>query len=125
VLDNPGSSPESGQQIIQWPATGQANQRWHFAQQPGGFYTIQNVASGLFLTAPGGTLWRKGVPLQQQTATHDGSQLWMVNPVGAGYVLSNQAVNLVLDDPGSSPQAGEGIIFWPLHGGPNQRWFIQ
>jgi len=126
VLDDPDSSPDSGKQIIQSPATGNKNQKWHFAQQPDGFYTIQNVASGLFLTYPGAADWEQRVQLQQQTATNDASQLWMVNPVGtSSYVIYNKAGDLVINDPEFSQQPGQGMVLSHVNGGTNQRWFIR
>ena len=124
VLDDPAFSTTSGEQMIQWPAHGGNNQKWHFALQQSGSYTIQNVSSGLFLTDPGGTS-SQGVALQQQTVTNDASQLWVLTPSGSSFVIHNKAGNLVMDDPASSDIQGTRIILWPPHGGPNQSWSVR
>ncbi len=124
VLDDPAFSTTSGQQVIEWGVNGGNNQKWHFALQQNGYYTIQNLSSGLFLTDPGGAS-ALGTPLQQQTATNDATQLWVLTPVGSSYLIQNKAGNLVMDDPASSNIQGTGIILWTAHGGSNQRWSIQ
>ena len=40
------------------------------------------------------------------------------------YVLTNQSSQLVLDDPGLSPNSGIAMYQWTYNGGPNQRWFV-
>ena len=74
VVDDPFSSRNSGEQMIRWDWNNGLNQKWHFAYQGRGYYTIQNMKSGLFLTDPGGPTERS-VPLQQQKARNDDSQM--------------------------------------------------
>ncbi len=124
VLDDPESSKTQGTQIIEWPSTGRPNQSWRFAVQPSGAYTIQNVSSGLYLTDPNGSSVR-GTKLEQAAATGDGTQLWALTPSGSGFVIVNQAANLVIDDPDGSKKEGTGIILWPPDKGLNQTWIIQ
>lgn len=124
ALDNPGFSTISGQPIIQWNTNGGPNQRWHFARQANGFYTIQNVWSGLFLTDPGGTS-AQGVGLQQQAARNDDSQLWSLMPSGSFFTILNKAGNLVIDDPAFNASGGAAMILWGRNGGSNQQWAAQ
>lgn len=124
LLDDPGSSTRSGEQIVQSTADNSNHQRWYVAVQPGGFYTIRNVASGLYLTDPGASA-SEGAPLEQQGKTGDDSQLWHLSASGSAYVISNKASNLVIDDPAFNAQAGTVMILWRPNGGANQSWSIQ
>lgn len=109
VVDDPFSSRNSGEQMIRWDWNNGLNQKWHFTHQGRGYYTIQNMKSGLFLTAPGGPTDR-GVPLQQQKARNDDSQKWLLDPVGSGFVIENKARHLFVDDSASGSKNGSGIV---------------
>ena len=124
VLDDPAFSTVSGKQIIEWPANGGSNQKWHFAFQTSGYYTIQNDSSELYLTDPGGS-GSLGTKLEQEAATNDATQLWTLTASGEGYVISNKASGLVIDDPDFSKTEGTGIILYSPNGGSNQSWGIQ
>ncbi len=124
LLDDPGLSPNSGVQIIQWPANGGANQKWFFSYQGNGYYMIQNVSSGLFLTDPNAAT-APGTALQQQTPANTNAQLWSLTPLGSGYLLQNKATGLVFDDPAGNPNQNTGIILYPRNSGSNQNWAIQ
>ena len=125
ALDNNGSST-SGAQIIQNNPAGTNTQRWVFTAN-GGYYTIMNVASGLYLTDPNGSTGPQS--LQQQTlATGRGantnSQLWALVPNGAGYTVVNKAGGNDFDEPFSTTQVGYGILVYPWGGGLNQMWVM-
>lgn len=96
VLDDPYSSQVPGEQMIQWDSNGGLNQKWHFVHRGNGFYTIQNVKSGLFLTSPSGSK-EKEPPLQQQKATNDDSQLWQLSASKALFVIKSKASALRVD----------------------------
>lgn len=123
LLDDPAFSTASGTQIIQYPANGGVNQKWHFAFQASGYYTIQNGSSGLYLSDPGDSA-SPGTKLEQMTATNDDTQLWLLSPSGTGYTLQNKATGLVMDDPSFSTSEGTGIILYTPNGGSNQDWHI-
>jgi hypothetical protein len=120
VLEDPSYSTTSGQQIDQWGSNGGSNQQWQFTANNSGYYTIQNVASGLYLTSPGSG----GSSLQQQSGNGGDSQLWSLKSLGNGYLIQNKATGLVIDDPAFSSAQGTGIIVWPSNGGSNQTWTI-
>lgn len=126
VLDDPFSSRESGEQIIRWNWNRGLNQKWHFAYHGGGHYTIQNVKSGLFLTDPGGPVLRN-VPLQQQSARNDASQLWRLYRTGSSFKISNKARHLLIEDPGVGSSLGTGIVLVSGSGAPdgNVSWTIR
>ena len=124
LLDDPGATRTSGAQIIQWPANGGRNQKWFFSYQGNGYYLIQNLASGQFLTDPNGAS-KPYTSLEQQTPLETDAQLWSLIPNGTGYLLLNKAGNIVVDDPGANKTRGTGIILWPRNNGSNQIWTIQ
>jgi hypothetical protein len=118
VLDDPAHSVASGQQIIQWPPNGGANQSWYFAFDGTGSFTIQNKYSGLYLTDVAGSL-------RQTTKAASAAQLWSLNWVSGGYVVTNRASGNVLDDPAQSLAKGTGIITWANKNQLNQTWSIR
>jgi len=124
VLDDPEFSTVSGQDIMEFIPNGGANQKWHFAIQNTGAYTIQNVSSGLYLTDPGGGTPYQAAQLQQQTSTGNASQLWVLTPSGSNWVIHNKAENVVIDDPEFSNTPGTMLIVWGPNGGANQSWSI-
>jgi glucosylceramidase len=123
VRDDPVSSTTSGTQMQQWTADGGANQQWVFTYDGNGYYTIQNVASGLYLTDPNGST-SNGAQLQQQTADNLDDQLWALVWTGRGFVLINKAGRLAMDDPSFSTTVGKRIDLWAYNGGLNQQWQI-
>lgn len=120
VMDNPAYSSASGTQMVQWSRNQGANQAWRFVSQGGGYYTIQNGASGLFLTSGG---WN-GAPVSQQAASSSDTQLWQLKPAGSNWHVVNKATGLAIDDPSFSTTQGTGLIVWGENGGVNQTWAI-
>lgn len=112
ALDDPYSSTLSGEQIIQWDWNEGPNQKWIFSHRTNGCYTIRNRKSGLFLTDPGGRTDRE-VPLQQQTARNDDSQLWCLSQSGKSFVISNKARHLRIQDASKTSKLGSGVILSP------------
>ena len=107
------------------PATS-ASQKWIFTYAGGGYYTLQNAGSGLYLTDPSGSTGA-GTLMQQQallTGSNTNNQLWQLLPNGTGITLVNKAGGLVIDDPGSSVAAGVAIDLWTWNGGANQVWLL-
>jgi hypothetical protein len=118
VLDDPGRSRTSGQQIIQWAANGGQNQSWAFVFDGNGSYTIKNNSSGLYLTDVNGKL-------QQTTNANSATQLWSLNLVSGGFVIQNRATGNVIDDPELSRSPGTGIITAPSNNGVSQTWIVR
>ncbi len=125
LMDDPAGSKTSGTAIYQWvPNGGGLNQQWFLSYDGSGYYTIQNVQSGLFLADANGNA-TGGIHLVQATATNDNTQLWSLTQSGAGYVIQNRATGLVMDDSGLTKSEGAHLILWPPNGGVNQSWTIQ
>jgi hypothetical protein len=121
ALDDPASSSARGTQMVQWSLHGGPNQLWHLVSKGGGYYTIQNGASHLFLTA-GGT---NGAALVQQNSSNSDAQLWSLKAAESGWFIINKASGLAMDDPNLSTAEGTGMIVWAPNGGKNQTWSIQ
>ena len=121
VLDDPGFNPTAGAAMCQWTPNGGANQAWFLSFDGTGYYTIQNVASKLLLVDPN----TPGALVKQQTPTHDDTELWSLVPSGSGFVITNKATGLVLDDRQFNPNGGTSIMLWYANGGSNQSWTIQ
>lgn len=124
VLDDPGLSLAPGTPMYQWSSNGGPNQKWFFSNHGDGYYTIQNVASKLFL-ANIGAVSTSGVSLKQNTPTQDDTELWSLTATGSGFVIKNKATNLVMDDSGANPNEGPNIVLWSANGGANQSWTLQ
>jgi autotransporter-associated beta strand protein len=116
----------SGTTMTQDVPAGSNSQKWIFTYAGGGYYTIQNVSSGLYLVDPGGST-ANGAQLVQHTlysGSSTNNQLWQLIPTGTGFNLVNKAGGLVMDDPGSSTTAGIGLDLWSWNGGANQVWLL-
>lgn len=120
ALADPASSKKPNTQMVQWGLTGGAEQAWHFVSKGSGYYTIQNSANRLYLSAGGSN----GAALVQQNGSWSNSQLWWLKPSGSNWIIINKSSGLAIDDPASSTQAGTGIIVWSANGGANQSWAI-
>ncbi|MDQ2833697.1 MAG: RICIN domain-containing protein [Acidobacteriota bacterium] len=124
VMDDPGSSASPGVQLIQWGVNQGPNQSWFFSYLGNGFYTIQNVSSGLYLTD---TSSSPATPLDQQARAFNDTQSWALIATGSGYSIQNKTTGLAIDDPGFNANPGTGMILWPLKAANsriNQTWTI-
>lgn len=89
-----------------------------------GYYTIQNPASGLYMSAESDS------PKQQKlvfTSQNSGSckQQWKITRSSLGfYTIRSACSNVVLDVYGGNIQNEKDIILYPPHGGDNQRWVL-
>ena len=110
--------------MIQWTPDGRAEQEWIFTANGGGYYTIRNASSGLYLADPGGSRIL-GTKLEQQSANGSDSQLWSLSISGTGYAIHNKASGLVVDDTAFSLARGTGIELWSPTGNSNQAWLIE
>ena len=97
--------------IVQNAPSRADTQRWTLTPSDG-FYTVKNVAGGLFLTSAGA--------LKQQAATGGDDQLWRLLPDGPGFVFVSKGSGLDIDDPASSTQPGENLGTYQWGGNLNQ-----
>jgi len=109
ALDDPYSSKLSGEQIIEWDWNQGLNQKWSFSYRGDGCYTIRNRKSGLFLTDPGAPTHGE-IPLQQQTAKNDDSQLWCLSGSGNTFMIRNKGRDLLIQEPSKGSKLGSGVV---------------
>ena len=86
------------------------------------YYTIQNPASGLYMSAESDSSNRQKLVFSSQ---EKGSckQQWRITRSSLGfYTVQSACVSAVLDVSGGSIQNSKDIILYPSHGGANQQW---
>ncbi|WP_303392132.1 RICIN domain-containing protein [Kitasatospora sp. NA04385] len=119
AMDDPGSSTARGTQLIVWPATTGANQKWTFTANGDGTYQLKNQASGLCAddsdasTAPGSKII-------QWTCNGNANQHWSVVPSGSGYALVNQRSGLAVT--AGAAGSGSPLTQQAGTGGSLQSW---
>ena len=125
VLDDPYLSTASGTAMYQWTPNGGRNQEWFISSNGSGFYTIQNVSSGLFLKDTTNGTPQLTNNIRQVTPTQDATELWSITSTASGFVIKNKATGLVVDDSDFNTTPGPNIILWTPNGGIHQSWTIQ
>jgi Ricin-type beta-trefoil lectin domain-like len=128
VLDDPGSSTDTGADIDQWGLNGGTNQLWNILPVGNGNDEIVNVCSNKALTV---IYSSSGPPIIQDQWYGVLSQQWTVtlgaatgngNYVNVGF--KNAYSGMWLDDPMASQSNGTHMIQWPLDYGANQQWTL-
>ena len=114
------ASPDEDTQIIQLTPYAGQYQTWYLSSQGGGYYVIQNVATGLYLAGPASG----GTAAQHALATNNDAQLWSLVASGSGFTIRNKATGMMLSNPGSTPNPS-GINLQTASSGKNQSWSIQ
>ncbi|KAG8926475.1 hypothetical protein FRC01_008795 [Tulasnella sp. 417] len=126
--------------------TGSPQQEWIVKKKPGCsttlvLYSVQNVASGLYLgfggSATNGTsakgqstpCYWEFVGLGGDGRGPDKARQWVFIPgprvypiVGGNYIISCKATKTVVDNADHYTNIGNRIIGWTPHGGKNQTW---
>lgn len=129
LMDVYGGGKLQGTNIIQWPATGGANQKWKFELLDNGYYKITSVLNPSFsldVYNGGATLGNKVI----QWPYHGGSnQQWKLIENTDGTIsfmsrLSLGSTNYLLDVYGGGKDQGVNVIQWTGHYGDNQRWYL-
>lgn len=115
ALADPASSAAPGTQIIQWTPNGYADQTWSIVAASGGFYTIQNGASQLYLTASAGALL-------QEPPDGANDQLWSLPQADGPLVLTNSATGQVLQP--ANNNVGSAILIAPNTPSNSQPWAL-
>jgi hypothetical protein len=121
VLNCPGGAPTNGLQIVQASLPAGTASQWVLTYAGNGYYTVQNVASGLYLTGNAA----QGGALVQQPANGQTTQLWRPIQSGGGYVLVNEATGFDINDPGASSSPGTGMIMYQQDASVNSVWMLQ
>lgn len=95
-LDVPGTA--SGQQVVQWPCTGDSSQSWTLGQYSDGTYKLTNVATGLCLSDANAST-ASGTAIIQETCTTNSNKRWTFGAVDA-------TPDIVVSTSGSDSGAG-------------------
>lgn len=130
LMDVYGGGKTKGTNVIQWPATGGSNQKWKFQKLDNGYYQITSVLNPLFSLDVYGGGTSEGTKVIQWS-NHGGiNQQWRLyeNSDGTVSFMSRLSVenktNYVLDVYGGGKTLGVNVIQWSLHGGDNQKWYL-
>lgn len=123
VMDDPESSTTTNTHLIQWPKTGYNNQKWVFAKNADGSWTLKNVLSGLCAAVENASTSIRA-PVVQATCTGGAEQKWQLKPQGSGYELVDKNSGQCLDVTQSSLIKGTPLIQYPCRGTTNQQWTL-
>ena len=125
-LDIPGGSTAAGAPVNQYDCNGGGNQSYVFTQNSSGYYTIQNVNSGLCLDITGGaSATANGVKLEQWTCNGGTNQQFSLKSSSAGgYEIVALNSGLCLDIAGNSTANNVQLEQWGCWGGANQSFSL-
>jgi Ricin-type beta-trefoil lectin domain-like len=129
AIDDPNYSSSDGTGMDLWTANGGANQIWAATGVdqgliPNGTYILENGASGLLLTDPGGSLIT-GTQIVQSSPTAGTEQQWqfVFQPSGY-YTIQNVASQLYLTDTGGSSTPGTLLEQTSATNDDSQLWVV-
>ncbi|MER7536675.1 RICIN domain-containing protein [Streptomyces sp. NPDC097704] len=122
ALDDPGSSPTDGTQLITWNPNGGANQSWTLTQQTDGTYEIRNRSSGKCADIENGSL-TAGARVIQWTCHGGSNQRWnLVRQAAGGYTVTSARSGLSMTT--ASTADGAAVTQQADTGSALQRWTI-
>ncbi|MDR1183810.1 MAG: RICIN domain-containing protein [Coriobacteriales bacterium] len=126
LVDISGRSTQPGGNAHIWSANRGANQRFRLSLVSDGYYTVQNVGSGLVLDVIGrGSA--PGTNVAQWTPNNGDNQKWQLVPTGdanGSYYLVSKSCGLYLDMNGQKTTNGTNLQVWTYNGGPAQKFII-
>lgn len=97
-------------------------QQYVFKGDGKGYYTIQNVSSGLYLTANGTA---NGTAITQTGSASGDAQKWALKSLGSGYYyIINKSNGLYLDLSSSKVEAGNSIQCYKGNETNAQKWLL-
>ena len=117
ALDDPGYSASSGAQMQVKSRSGSQAQKFYVRPEGSGTYSVQVVASGLFLAD------RSGKVVQVADSSSDAAQRWTMSWDG-GVVLANASTGKVLALASSLPSDGAKAVAQAKSNAASQRWVL-
>ncbi|MFE0427677.1 RICIN domain-containing protein [Streptomyces sp. NPDC058953] len=122
VANVKGASTANGAEVIQWPWSGAANERWEPEPADFGYFRFKSVNSGLCLNIEGASN-DNGARAIQWTCGTDHNEQWQLVPKGRGYQIVARHSGKCLNVAGGVGQ-GNGLIQWPCaaDGADNDVW---
>jgi beta-N-acetylglucosaminidase len=118
VLDVASNGLVAGTNIQAYKSNGTLAQRFKVMHRADGYYTIECLNSGLFVTCAAST-----GNVQLGNAVVNGSNLWRPLIGGGGYVsFENKATGKVLDIQSGSSASGANVQVYAANGTTAQKW---
>ncbi len=114
VLDVSGARLTNGGNVQIYASNGTSAQKWYVRSAGSGYYTLQNVNSGMYLGVNGSNVRQQ--PLQGDTTK------WVILVSGSKYVLSNAATGKVLDVSGGKKSSGTNVQVYASNSSIAQQW---
>ena len=124
-LDVKGGMLDDGANVQIWSSNGSKAQRWRFAYDGQGYYTITGYDSGKALDVVGaGTA--SGTNVQQYASNGTDAQKWRVDNNGDGtFTLVNKASGKALDINGGATWDGANVQIYKSNGSAAQKWALK
>jgi hypothetical protein len=126
LVDIAGNSTQPGGNALIWNVNHKANQRFRLNLVGNGYYTIQNVGSGLVLDVINGGD-TPGTNVAQWTPNGGDNQKWQLVPTGdanGSYYIISKSCGLYLDMNAQQTVNGTNLQLWTPNGGPAQKFII-
>lgn len=126
VLEVPGSRPDNGTQLDQWPYNGGPNQQWQLTDLGCGLYKMVNAATGKSIDVNGQSL-ADGAVVDEWDYTGGANEQFFITETAPGsktYRIDNLNSLASLDDPGYATAAGTGVDQYLFDGGSNVEWTL-
>lgn len=116
VLDAQGNGQVNGTNIWAYAANGASCQKFYLTSAGNGFFKLECLNSGLFVTAQGTNV----VLYQEQNSN---AQLWQLQPAGEGrFHIANRETGKVLDILGANARSGVDVIVYAKNTSQGQLW---
>ena len=124
VVDIASGSTQEGSKVQIYSSNGTEAQGFYIEKQANGYYTIKNVKSGRYLTAPTGyTTVRNGTKVYQRLNCSELAKLWMIRKTNGSYILSSAYDgNYVLDITSAKIADGTVLQLYKGNGTVAQQW---
>ncbi|GAA1969989.1 RICIN domain-containing protein [Catenulispora subtropica] len=122
ALQTPNGSKDGGDQLVTGAASGAANQKWTFARQTDGSYTLTNGDSGLCADDNGG-FTAPGTAVIQWDCSGASNQRWTATQLPSGlWTLKNNHTGLLMT--AASTADGASVTQEADTGAATQRWAL-
>ncbi|MFE1960102.1 RICIN domain-containing protein [Streptomyces sp. NPDC059479] len=119
-----GNSSANGADIIQWPLSRAANERWEPESTGGGYYRFRSLSSGKCVNVKGGGS-ADGTPVIQYTCGTAANEQWRLVPKGRGYQLVARSSGKCLNVKGGVGRGNQLIQYRCTNAGAtNDVWLL-
>lgn len=125
VLDVAGGKKENGTNIALWDNNNSNNQKWQFARQASGYYTIASVDSGKYLDL-NGAVGEPGRNISLWGKSGSCAQEWKLIQTRDGYITFESACRpgMVIDVAGGEGKNNANVNLWVANNQDNQKWSL-